>query len=219
MVIFQLGEETEGIAFLFSGIEEDNLVAESLVEFLVFVEQRTGAQVRVHIADAVQENVRAAVFVDLADVFHDTAVEMLHETLAVGFDNEGFFNSLCLLALDACIIIQTGGVLVAKRTTLEVGAELLIDVQSQNIDIVDGAENFLLDVRYLLTHLILLLRGVQIDEEVVEKVSVRGILELLTAKLIVKLLYGHVLHRARLLMVSISYAGMKQAWRNQSSPS
>ena len=159
MVIFQLGEETEGVAFLFSGIEEDNLVAESLVEFLVLVEQRACAQVRVHIADAVQENVRAAVFVDLADVFHDTAVEMLHETLAVGFDNEGFFNSLCLLALDACIIIQTGGVLVAKRTTLEVGAELLIDVQSQNIDIVDGAENLLLDVRYLLTHLILLLRG------------------------------------------------------------
>ena len=46
MVIFQLGEETEGIAFLFSGIEEDNLVAESLVEFLVLVEQRACAQVR-----------------------------------------------------------------------------------------------------------------------------------------------------------------------------
>ena len=219
MVVFQLGEETEGVAFLFSGIEEDNLVAESLVEFLVLVEQRACAQVRVHIADAVQENVRAAVFVDLADVFHDTAVEMLHETLAVGFDNEGFFHSLCLLTFDAGIIIQTGGVLVAKRTALEVGAELLVDVQSQNIDIVDGAENLLLDVRYLLTHLILLLRRVQIDEEIVEQVTVRGILELLTAKLIVKLLYGHVLHRARLLMVSISYAGMKQAWRNQSSPS
>ena len=218
MVIFQLGEETEGIAFLFSGIEEDNLVAESFVKFLVFVEQRTCAQIRVHIADAVKENVRAAVFVDLADVFHDAAVEMLHETLAVGFDNEGLFHSLCLLTLDAGIIIQTGGVLVAKRTALEIRTKLLVDVQSQNINIVDGTENLLLDVRYLLTHLILLLRGVQIDEEIVEQVTVRGILELLTAKLIVKLLYGHVLHRARLLMVSISYAGMKQAWRNQSSP-
>ena len=74
MVIFQLGEETEGVAFLLSRVEEDNLVAESLVKFLVFVEQRTCAQIRVHIADAVKENVRAAVFVDLADVFHDTTV-------------------------------------------------------------------------------------------------------------------------------------------------
>ena len=44
MVIFQLGEETERVSFLFSGIEEDNLVAESLVEFLVLVEERAGAQ-------------------------------------------------------------------------------------------------------------------------------------------------------------------------------
>ena len=219
MVIFQLGEEAEGIAFLLSRVEEDNLVAECLVEFLVFVEQRTGAQVRVHIAYAVKENVWAAIFVDLADVFHDTAVEMLHKTLAVGFDNEGLFHSLWLLSFDAGIIIQTGGVFVAKRTALEVGTELLVYVQSKNIDIIDGTENLLLDVRYLFTHLILLLRGVQIDEEIVEQVTVRGILELLTAKLIVKLLYGHVLHRARLLMVSISYAGLKQAWRNQSSPS
>lgn len=110
---------------------------------------------------------------------------MLHETLAVGFDNEGLFHSLWLLTLDAGIIIQTGGVLVAKRTALEIRTKLLVDVQSKNIDIVDGTENLLLDVRYLLTHLILLLRGVQIDEEIVEKVTVRGILELLTAKLIV----------------------------------
>jgi hypothetical protein len=37
MVVFQLGEETEGVAFLLTRIEEDDLITEGLVELLVLV--------------------------------------------------------------------------------------------------------------------------------------------------------------------------------------
>ena len=87
MVIFQLGEETEGIAFLFSGIEEDNLVAERLVKLLVFVEKRAGPQIRVHIPDAVEKDIGTTILVHLAHVLHNAAMDVLHETLAVGLDD------------------------------------------------------------------------------------------------------------------------------------
>ena len=219
MVIFQLGEETEGIPFLFPGVEEDNLVAECLVKLLILVEKRAGPQIRVHVPDAVKEDVGTAIFVHLADVLHDAAMDVLHETLAVGLDDKGLLDGIRLLALDTGVILKPRGVLVSERTVLEIGAEFLVDVQGKDIDIVNGTQDLLLDVGDLLPHLIFLLGRIEIYEEIVEQVSVGRILELLTAKLCIKLLYGHVLHRARLLMVSISYAGTKQACRNQSSPS
>jgi hypothetical protein len=211
MVIFQLGEETERVSFLFSGIEEDNLVAESLVKLLIFVEKRAGPQIRVHIPDTVEEHIGTAILVNLAHVLHDAAMDVLHETFAVGLDDKGLLDSISLLTLNAGIIHQSRGVLITERTVLEIGAEFLIDVQGEDIDIVDRAQNLLLDVSYLLPHLIFLLRGIEVNEEVIKQITVGGILELLTAKLCVKLLYGHIFHRARLLMVSISYAGTKHA--------
>ena len=211
MVIFQLGEETERVPFLFPGIEKDNLVAERLVKLLVFVEKRACTQIGVHIPDAVQEHIGAAIFVNLAHVLHDTAMDVLHEAFAVGLDDKGLLDGISLLSLNAGIILQSRGVLITERTVLEIGAEFLIDVQGEDIDIVNGTQDLLLDVGDLLPHLIFLLGRIEVNEEVIEQITVGGILEFLTAKLCIKLLYGHVLHRARLLMVSISYAGTKQA--------
>ena len=219
MVIFQLGEETERVPFLFPGIEKDNLVAERLVKFLVFVEKRACTQIGVHIPDAIEEDIGTTILVDLVDMLHYASMDVLHKAFAVGLDDKRLLDGIRLLTFDTGVILQSRVVLITKRTVLEISTEFLVDVQGENIDIVDGAKDLLLDVGNLLTHLILLLRRVQVHEEVVKKVSVGGVLELLATKLSVKLLYGHCLHRARLFIVSISYAGMKQAWRNQSSPS
>lgn len=183
MVIFEFGEKAEGVPFLFPGIEEDNLVAERLVKLFVFVEKRTGPQIRVHIPDAVEEHIGTAILVNLAYVLHDTAMDVLHEAFAVGLDDKGLLDSISLLTLNAGVILQSRGVLITERTVLEIGAEFLIDVQGEDIDIVDGAQNLLLDVSYLLPHLIFLLRGIEVNEEVIKQITIGGILELLTAKL------------------------------------
>ena len=181
MVVFQLGEEAEGIALLLSGIEEDNLVTECLVEFFVFVEEGAGAQVGVHAAYAIEEDVGAAEFVHFADVLHNAVVDVLHEALAVGLDDERFLNGIGLLSLDAGVVFQAGGVFVAEGTVFEIGAEFFVDVQGKDVDVVCRTQDLLLDVGNLFPHFIFFLRRVQVHEKIIEEVPVGGVLELLAA--------------------------------------
>lgn len=172
MVIFQLGEKAEGVALLLSRVEENDFVTECLVELLVFVEECAGAQVWIHIPDAVEEDVGAAVFVHFADVLHDAAVDVLHETLTVRLNDEGFLNGVGLLTLDGGVVVQAGGVFVAEGAGFEVVAEFFVDVQCEDVDVVGGPKDLLLDVGYLGPHFIFFLGRVQVHEEVVEQVTV-----------------------------------------------
>lgn len=129
MVIFQLGEETERVPFLFPGIEKDNLVAERLVKLLVFVEKRACTQIGVHIPDAIEEDIGTTILVDLVDMLHYASMDVLHETLAVCLDDKGLLDGIRLLALDTGVILEPRGVLITERTVFEIGAEFLVDVQ------------------------------------------------------------------------------------------
>ena len=54
------------------------------VKLVVPKKKRARTKIRVHIPDAVKEHIGTAVLVHLAYVLHDAAVDVLHETLAVG---------------------------------------------------------------------------------------------------------------------------------------
>ena len=111
-----------------------------------------------------------------------------------------------------------GGRPLAEGLAVHETAELLENVQGEDVDVVAGTLDALLDGRNLLPHPVLLVAGVEIQVEVVEEVTVFGVLETLAAQFVVQLFDGHRIHSANCLICSILYPGRKLACRNQISP-
>ena len=73
----------------------------------------------------------------------------------------------------------------AELLSIQEVAELLEEIHRQNIDIVDGTDELLLELLYLLPNLIFFLCRILIHKEIVEEVSVLGVLKLTTGQFFV----------------------------------
>src|SRR5574344_1051591 len=75
---------------------------------------------------------------------------------------------------------------------VKMGAELFKKIQGEDIDIVGGANQVLLELPNPSPNLILILGRILVDEEVVEKVAILCGLESRTVQFIVKLFDSHI---------------------------
>ena len=211
MVVIQGAEEIEGIAFGIAGIEEDYLVSTGPVVFLITVQEVAGTEIRIDISDTVQEDIRTdESVIDFVDMLHDLAMDVLHELVAVGqvMQDLRYLVGHFLVLVEG--VLQQGSI-PSERLSLHEAAKLLENIKRKDIDIVPGTLDALLDGGNLLTHLVFLIAGIEVEIEIVEEISALGILECLAAQFVVQLLNGHRCHMASCFNCSILYPGKKQA--------
>lgn len=211
MVVVQCSEEVEGVPLSIPGIEKDNLIPAGTIVFLVAVQEIACTKVGIDIANPVKEDIRPdKAVIYLVDMLHDLGVDILHELVAVGQVMENLCDLLRhLLVLVQCIAQQ--GRVLAEGLSLHKTAKLLEDIEREDVDIVSGTLDALLDGGNLVTHQVFLITGIQVEIEIVEEVSTLCVLEGLAAELVVQLLNGHWSHKASCLICSILYPGRKQA--------
>ena len=211
MVVIQGTEEIEGIPFGITGIEENYLVSTGPVVFLITVQEVAGTEIWVYIPDTVQEDIRTdEAVIDLVDMLHDLAVDVLHELVAVGQIVQDLSNLVGHFLVLVESVLQQGSIL-SERLSLHEAAKLLENIERKDIDIVPGTLDAFLDGSNLLTHLVFLIAGIQVEIEIVEEISALGVLECLAAQFVVQLLNGHRCHMASCFNCSILYPGKKQA--------
>ena len=102
MVVLKIPEELERGSILVSGVEEDDFVPLRAVIPLILVEKVACPEVWVDIAQPVQENIRTDLLVNLAYMFHYPVVDIQHEVIAVGLEQEG----LCHIIWPALILLK-----------------------------------------------------------------------------------------------------------------
>ena len=211
MVVIQGTEEIEGIPFGITGIEENYLVSTGPVVFLITVQEVAGTEIRIDISDTVQEDIRTdEAVIDLVDMLHDLAVDVLHELVTVGQVMQDLRYLVGHFLVLVKGVLQQGSIL-SERLSLHEAAKLLENIEREDIDIVPGTLDAFLDGSNLLTHLVFLIAGIQVEIEIVEEISALGVLKSLAAQFVVQLLNGHRCHTASCFNCSILYPGKKQA--------
>ena len=177
MVVVQRPDEIEGVALRIPGIEEDDLVAAGPVVFLVPVQEVAGPEIGIDVADPVQEDVGAdETVIDLVHVIHDLGMDILHELVAVGEIVQHLGDLVRHLLVLVQGVVKQGSIFPEGLSLHEV-AELLEDVQRQDIHVVAGPLDAFLDGGDLLTHQVFLFARIQVEIEIVEEIPALGILE------------------------------------------
>ena len=167
-MVIQGAEKLEGAGVGVAGVEKDDLVFPGTVVFLIPVQQVAGPEVRVDVPKSVKEHIWAdEPVVNLADVLHDPAMDVLHELVAVGFLEKGRGDIIRHLLVLLEHVPEVGGPL-AKRLAVHELAELLEDIEGQDVDVIAWALDALLYRGDLLAHKVLLVTWVEIKEEVID---------------------------------------------------
>ena len=193
-------EEAVRIAIDGAWIEQDDFVAAGVVVALVFGEEVIGTEIRVHGADAINEDIRMNVFIRFVDFLVDALLDIAHKLLTSCLDGEDarVFRRFVLQH-----IMKIGAVELAKGLLIEETAELIEEIEGWNIDEVGRPFEAVLHVVDLLTDFVFL--GRVIKENIVVVVNdIARVLERLGSELFAKLWDGHWCHRAAFLMDSIS---------------
>lgn len=198
MRVFKRVEEGERVALLMAGIEQDNLIARRVVILLVAREEHVGAQIRKHLAYAVDEDVWVFVAIVGVDVLVDFLAHKTDEIVGVGFRCKLRCHHVGVRLVFLESVVEQRRV--AKLLIAEILAERLEQVNNKCVYKVCRAFKLFLELLHLPTHLILLIGRVLIYIIVVEYVAAVLILELWRAQIFIQLWYSHALHNCNICL-------------------
>lgn len=193
MGVFKRIEEREGVSFLMSWVEEDNLVLGRIIVFLVSCQKDVGAKVGKHLSYAMYKNIRMLIFVVGFDMTMDALTDITDEVVGIGFCRQlrGDQIGMALVTLERVVQKRS----VPKLFCSKIITEGLEEVKDKGIYESGRTLQFLLKLLNLSSHLVLLFGRILIYVVVVEYIAVL-LHELLRTEIVIQLWNGHRLHKS-----------------------